>query len=477
MALAVACGGGDGDADGSGGSGGSKGTGGGDGLGGEGNGGEPGAVTYAALESIAKLIYDDIATTEGEPDGDEAPHIDHLPSHIAGALEGLGFAFLDEDELSEDDFAEQAEALLDEGVPFTTTTSVYQLARAYDGGMLVDAVGYFDGLEEQGVTTLLGDELPVHDWVSSQVYALGVTAASEPDVPLDPKNISAVFLWTLGQERARRFEGLDPMWGDGQLDPLQFTLLNYTIFSTPGAQERSLQHGFVPDFKPAALGKIVKGKVKDFIKDQIKDQAKDQLTDTLQDLLEVPLDPLEGAQVSVCASLLLYGHKVYLENDPTEIWHKNSGSPNATTAHLLLNFEDDYSNNTKGQVAAFLSECELPPKGFVPGKPIKEWSVAGGISGHGDYTEMDTVTDELGTARATWETIEDNIKPSCRADDVMNHIVDGVTQAKVSGLLPGWSTLEAIVTTLRPDTGAEGYASLAVHYKEQRSDRNCHYPD
>jgi hypothetical protein len=59
----------------------------------------------------------------------------------------------------------------------------------------------------------------------------------------------------------------------------------------------------------------------------------------------------------------------------------------------------------------------------------------------------------------------------------MNHIVDGVTQAKVSGLLPGWSTLEAIVTTLRPDTGAEGYASLAVHYKEQRSDRNCHYPD
>lgn len=433
-------------------------------------------VTYAALESVAKLIYDDLANTEGKPDGDEAPHIDHLTSHVAGALEGLGFTFLDEDELSEDEMSEQAEASLDDGKPFVTTTLAYQLARAYDGGMLVNVDGYFDGLDEQGITTLLGDLIGLQDWVSSQVYALGFSAANEPDVPLEPENITATFIWALGQERATRFGGVDPMWGDGQLDPLQFTLLNYTIFSSPGAKERT-QSIRPPGVRPAVVGKAVKKAVKDFVKDQIKDQAKDQATDILQDILEVPLDPLEGAQVSVCASLLLYGHKVYMENDPADIWHKNSGSPNSTTVHLLLNFEDDYSNNTKGQVAAFLSECELPPKGFVPGKPIKEWSVGGGIVGHGEFTETDTVTDELGTARATWETIEDNIKETCRTDDVMNYIADGVTQAKVSGLLPGWSTLETIVTFLNPNTGAEGHASLAVRYKQQRSDRNCHYPD
>ncbi len=86
----------DGDAGGSGGSGGSVGTGGGDGLGGEGNGGETGANAYAALESIAKpdgrRHRDD---RRASPTANEAPHIDHLPPHIAGALEGLGFAFLD----------------------------------------------------------------------------------------------------------------------------------------------------------------------------------------------------------------------------------------------------------------------------------------------------------------------------------------------------------------------------------------------
>lgn len=438
---------------------------------------EGGTVTYADLVSAAKLIYDDLENTEGEPDDDKAPHIDHLTSHIAGALEALGFPFIDEDELSEDEITEEIEALLDEGRPFVTTTLAYQIARAYEGGMLVDVPGYFEGLDEQGVSTLLGDLIGLQDWVGSQVYSQGLTGSLDTTAPVDPQNITAAFLWALGQERSARLEIIDdPIWGDNRLDPLQFTLLNYTILSAPGTKDRT-QSFRPPKVRPAFLGKFIKKGAKDFIKEQLKDQLKDQVTDVLQDILEVPLDPLEGAQVSVCASMLLYGHKVYIENDPKEIWHKNSGSPNSTTVNLLLNFEDDYSNNTKGQVAAWLSECELPAKGYVPGKKIREWSVAGGIVGHGEFTEKDTVTDNLGTARATWETIEDNIKESCKKDDVMNYIVDGVTQAKVSGLLPNWGNLETIVTFLNPNTGAEGYASLAVRYKAQRNDRNCHYPD
>ncbi len=442
-----------------------------------GSGGDGGTVTYAAIERAAKLIYDDLENTEGKPDGDEAAHIDHLTSHVAGALEALGFPFVDEDDLSEDEITEQIEALLEEGRPFVTTTLAYQIARAYEGGMLVDVPGYFEGLEEQGVESLLGDALSAHDFVSSQVYSLGLTAALDTTVPLDPKTITSAFLWALGQERAARLEIVeDPIWGDARLDPLQFTLLNYTLLSTPGATDRT-QSLRPPKVRPAFVGKIIKKGVKEFIKEQLKDAAKDQVTDILQDLLEVPLDPLEAAQVSVCASMLLYGHKIHMENVPKEIWHKNSGSPNSTTAYMLLNFEDDYSNNTKGQVAAWLSECELPPKGFVPGKKIKEWSVAGGIIGHGEFTDKETVTDNAGEAQATWEAIADNIKDSCRTDDIMNYIVDGVTQVKVSGLLPGWSNLETIVTALNPKTGNQGHAPLAVHYKRQRTDRNCHYPD
>src|SRR5690606_30832651 len=50
----------------------------GSGSGGKGGGNaddEGGTVTYADLVSAAKLIYDDLENTEGEPDDDKAPHI------------------------------------------------------------------------------------------------------------------------------------------------------------------------------------------------------------------------------------------------------------------------------------------------------------------------------------------------------------------------------------------------------------------
>ncbi len=298
----------------------------------------------------------------------------------------------------------------------------------------------------------------MHDWVSSQVYALGVTAASEPRRPAGPQqNISAVFLWALGQERARRFEGLDPMWGDGRLDPPQFTLLNYTIFSTPGAQERLLQHGFVPDFQagqPSARSSRARSKTSSRIRSRTKPRTSSRTPcKTCWKCRSIRQKERRSASARHSCSTAT---KSTWRTTPRRSGTRTPAHPTPPTAHLLLNFEDDYSNNTKGQVAAFLSECELPPKGFVPGKPIKEWSVAGGSAATATTPRWTRLRTSLGTARATWETIEDNIKPSCRADDVMNHIVDGVTQAKVSGLLPGWSTLEAIVTTSAPRHGRRG---------------------
>ena len=63
------------------------------------------------------------------------------------------------------------------------------------------------------------------------------TAASEvdPEVPLEEGTVLLALVRELGQERLRRSSEtfLDPIWGDGRLDPLQFTLLSYTIFAKP----------------------------------------------------------------------------------------------------------------------------------------------------------------------------------------------------------------------------------------------------
>jgi hypothetical protein len=44
----------------------------------------------------------------------------------------------------------------------------------------------------------------------------------------------------------------------------------------------------------------------------------------------------------------------------------------------------------------------------------------------------------------------------------------------VSGLLPGWSTVETIVTFLNPETGGQGNDPLTVLYYEVTVDDTCH---
>jgi hypothetical protein len=50
----------------------------------------------------------------------------------------------------------------------------------------------------------------------------------------------------------------------------------------------------------------------------------------------------------------------------------------------------------------------------------------------------------------------------------------GATEAVVSGLLPGWSTVETIVTFLNPNTGGQGDAPLTVLYYDVAYDDPCH---
>lgn len=447
------------------------GTGGSGSGGGRNDDGDPDAPsTFEEISSVAKMIYD--AVEAGE---DVTPHIEAV-------LEAFGVPILETDDA--DAAVEQVEA----GRPFVTKRVVERMATAYADGRLVDAEGFVAGLVEQGVELAYpfnvgGQELD-YALFGTMLYSYTAAAEYDPKVPMEPGTVLPALVRELGQERVRRSSEpyLDPVWGDSRLDPLQFTLLSYTIFAKPGASSGSSARTASAPTSSLRVPSKIRAQANsgfDFIKDQIKSKIKDkvegQITSSLQQVTEVPLDKKEAAKVSVCGSLILYGHKITMTNTPDLLWHAPR-TPNITQVSLLLTFEDDYHNNwaraVLGSVVTDLTGCKFPRQGPIPNKPIK-WSVSSALQAHGSFDIMPSQTDEGGEAMATWRTVTDEIPEGCQVFEKQRDAV-GATEAMVSGLLPGWSTVETIVSFLNPETGTQGHDPLTVLYYEVETNDTCH---
>jgi hypothetical protein len=444
---------------------------GGDGPDGSDSGGAPGDTpddepdddpaatsTYEDVSAVAQMIYD--AVEAGE---DVAPH-------IGAVLEVFGVPILEPDDAVDEEVALER---IDAGLPFVTFRVVEEMAAAYAGGRLIDAAGFAEGLVEQGVKLAFpfdqGGQQLDSDILGSMLYSYTAAGEYDPEVPLDEGTVLPALVRALGQERARRLNAdeADPVWGDSRLDPLQFTLLSFTIFAKPAASTESQS---VPRIRFLQSDLIA-----DFIKDKLKDKAEDELTSALQDITEVPLDKKDAAKVSICGSLILYGHKVTMTNTPDLLWHAPK-TPNVTTVEMTLTFEDDYHDNwaraVLGSAVTDLTGCAFPRKGPIEGKAVK-WSVSSGLEGHGSYDIMATTTNDSGEAVATWRTVTDDYPEACQVFEKQRDAV-GATEATVSGLLSGWSTVETIVTFLNPNTGTQGHDPLTVLYYEVTVDDTCH---
>jgi hypothetical protein len=435
--------------------GGAGGSGGSSAAGGSGGGPSGGKGTFAAVNGIAKMIYDAVAAGE-----DVTPHIE-------GVFEALGVPVLASDDAS------GAQARIAAGLPVMTESLAARMSEAYQDGVLVDAKGVFEGLVEQGVKlgypyNLGGDPLSA-DLFGALMYSSTVVGDADPDQQVLPGYVLPALVRALGQERVRRTSGTDtdPAWGDGRLDPLQFTLVTYSILTKGGTTGSKSGSGLRASHGLDAAG---------FIKDKIKDQIEDQFTGQLQDALEVPLDKTDAAKISLCGSLILYGHKVSMKNTPDLLWHAPK-TPNVTQVELTLTFEDDFYDNwaraVLGSAVTDLTGCKFPRKGPIGGKPV-EWDVSAALHPHGAYDLMSSMTNDDGKALASWRTVKDPpLPPACMVFEKQRDAV-GATEGVIRGLLPGWSTLERAVTFLNPNTGSQGNAPLTVLYYEVSTDDPCH---
>jgi hypothetical protein len=405
-----------------------------------------------ALENVARIIYDALA------DGQ------NLNSYISGVMTAF-----DAPPLGEADIA-LVKKRYNQGLPLMFIPQVAEMADAYNDGGYVNLDAFItaantQGAKQQGTNDPLTREYLTQkfgDYEGKAQYATG--------------QVLPAFVLALGRERATRFppENADPLWGDGLLDPLQLTLLLYSIsYSSSGPlsakapltadiAHQDVEISFVKDPIQAALMASVPGS--DPIVDWIKDQIEDEVTGEVQDFVEVPLDKAEAAQVSVCASLLLYGHQLKVTTTPKLIYHNDGSKPWSTRVDVTLAFQDDYWDNYL-QIDRWMLEnlgnCKLPRRGPVEGKPL-EWSVSDGLSDHGNFNITPSQTGGDGKASANWQTVPETTPKAQRTFDNQRDAV-GAVIVRAGSLVPGWSGLERIVGLLK-DTGNTGDSPLTVIY-------------
>jgi len=414
---------------------------------------EPAPINSAqALENVATVIYSALA------DGQT------LNSYIDGVMTSFGVPALGEADIA------LAEERYSQGLPLLFLPQVAEMADAYNDGGYVSLDAFIAAANNQGAKQQGTNEPLTREYLTQKFGEYAGKAQYEAG------QVLPAFVLALGRERTTRFptENPDPLWGDGLLDPLQLTLLLYSI-SYSGAGRLSAQSSLTaavayqdvevsfvrdPVQAPPKAGVAQKDRVKDWIKDQIADQV----TGEVQDFVEVPLGEIEASQVSICASLLLYGHKLEVKNTPNLLYHKDGEKPWTTQVDITLTFQDDYWGNylqIDRWVLENLAGCDLPHQGPVEGKPLK-WSVSDGLNGHGNFNVIPSQTNGMGQASASWQTVPETTPKSQRGFHNQRDAV-GAIIVRAGSLVPGWSGLERIVGLLR-DTGNTGDAPLTVIY-------------
>jgi hypothetical protein len=406
------------------------------------------------MEQIARMIYE----------RSSAPQ--ELEPYLQGVLTALGVPPLGEGDL------DVATTRFKQGLPFLFQQQVAEMAEAFQSGDMYTLDSFIAAANARGARERRSHQ-PLTRATLTALFA-PYTGKSQYDM----KQALPAFVLALGKERARRSPSatFDPLWGDGLLDPLQTALLLYSI-SYAGARPvpyanlgTELPRRTVGVLRLSPLRHPLEAPIRGAenpIVDWIIEQLADEVTGEVQDQIEIPLDKKEAAQVSLCASLILYGHKTEVKTEPDLLYHNDGEKPSVTRVGVTVRFVDDYYSKTNSLdrwLIESLSNCEMPVQGLARGVELS-WSVSDGLLKHGNYDHIMYHTDDNGSAFASWRTVPETTPKELRSFATQRDAV-GSAIVRVSGLVPGWGNLEKVVNLLT-DTGAVGQSRLTVIYYER----------
>ena len=358
---------------------------------------------------------------------------------LRSVLQGFGIALMTAAE------SDLLKARLAAGRPTLIEPQVAELARAYDEGTFVSVDSFVAGIVERGAT-VEKTGAPV-----TRAFLGQLLGAVDGKAVLGPGETLSALVLALGRARTARsaHPALDPIWGDGRLDPLQTVLL---LFAVNYAGNDHVPAGSALTLAPvpaSAVGEKVGG----YVEGQV------------EEALEMPITADGAGKASLCASLLLYGHHMKVTAVPALIYHRQTDGdvPSSSTITAQLRFQDDYWDNYAPIDRQLLEAagCTLPRRGTVPDASVS-WSLGDDLVAHGMFDVTQMKTGDNGDATATFRTVVETTPKPRRTFENQRNVTDAVI-VQATGLVPGWSSLEWVVVNLRP-VGTQGQGALSVNW-------------
>lgn len=427
-----------------------------------------------AIRAAAVELYDALESEEGDPAD--------VIRRITTALDIYQGPDTDQDAIL---------ARIEEGFPVLLEDHILAMASAYQTGMLVTLDSFIEALQAWGVA----GKAPAGA-ITTEHFTSGFAGLPELD-EYSLGELWPAFILHLGLERAARDDAqVDPLWGDGMLDPLQFTLFSNLIFMTAdegdevshwGGQNPFKHMGAISSLIPSYLltnrdnpGMLVNDMAlvesgvemttRDWdhiIEKNFNKSIRNKIRDFISQFIGVPLTKLGAMKAAICVSVVLYSHKMSLQSDHMIVyrrWPENPPGSNPyqteLTAHLMFDFVPH--NDTSREIVEFACGSPLPDPGPVSDKPL-EWSIEDELPNHGNLDTEENITADDGNAHNMYTTLDEEVPRILRKG--ITKAAAGRVIVKASQIMPDkWRFLEIIVRDVH--LVGQGDFYLAVRYYE-----------
>jgi hypothetical protein len=394
---------------------------------GNGNQNEPPAddtttVSAAVVDSVADELYVHLAAGE-----DVTPQVTNI---LAALMPVLGQA--DEGTI---------DSLLAIGQPLAVDFQAGLIAQSFQSGTMFSVDNFIDAAVDAGATPVAGTDPLTRDYLTALLTPLVQQSTFTVD------DILPALVLALGRARLRQSgaESTDALWSDGQLDPLQLTLLLYAIQFAGSANASSaiMARTVAPAAHPSALAVRRSTVGASALKLPFFLNPKAIIGSIIGKLVKFPVGPVQSAKAVICTSIMLNSYKFQMAASERDLWHHDPSEPehpyrSQITATLTFNFVP----NGLGSWLLPKIGCTVPPLGAAPGKSVT-WSVDDPLPDHGGLVDQQAQTDADGKAEATYQTVNEIVPAGLQT--ALEKSVTGLVQVRATGLVPAWKRLEYAV--------------------------------
>jgi len=397
-------------------------------------------VSAAVVDSVATALYAQLAAG-----GDVTPQVTDMLSALIPVLGQADESTID--------------SLLTLGQPLAADFQAALIAQSFQNGTMFSVDNFVDAAADAGATPVGGTGPLTREYFTAILTPL----VQQQTFTVD--DILPALVLALGRARVRQSGAVstDPVWSDGQLDPLQLTLLLYAVQFAGSADASSalMARTAAPARAPSTLAIHPSMVGVSALKLPFFLRPRAIIGSIIGKLVKFPVGPIQSSKAVICLSIMMNSYKFQMSASQRDLWHRDPSHPehpyqSQITAALTFNFVP----NALGSWLLPKIGCSIPPVGAAPDKSVS-WSVEDPLPDHGGLVDQQVQTDADGKAQATYQTVDEIVPAGLQT--TLEKSVTGLVKVSVSGLVPAWKRLEATVGVLTPTDGA---VRLNVQYHE-----------